>query len=138
MDVRAITFAGSTRTDQVIQAAAAKPNLKNTIFELGGKSPTVIFENAELETAVAETQCSIQFNSGQACIANSRIYVQDTIAGRFIALFKEKFSAVSAGYPTRKETNHGPVADEIQYNTVKDYIKLGKQWGEMDLGEEGE
>ena|SRR6266536_918970 len=136
MDVRAITFTGSGRTGRVIQAAAAKSNLKNCIFELGGKSPAIIFDDAELESAVEDTQHSIQWNSGQVCMANSRIYVQDTVGDQFIALFKEKFGAVKIGDPLSTTTNHGPVADEIQYNTVTQYIQSGKKSGRLVLGGE--
>lgn len=73
MDVRALSFTGSCRTGRLIQAAAAKSNLKNVILELGGKSPAVIFEDSNIDKAVAETQNSIQWNSGQVCMANSRI-----------------------------------------------------------------
>jgi acyl-CoA reductase-like NAD-dependent aldehyde dehydrogenase len=77
---------------------------------------------------------SILWKSGQVCMANSRIYVQDTIADRFIALFKEKFGAVQIGNLTSAITNHGPVADEIQYNTVTQYIQSGKRSGKLVLG----
>ena len=67
-------------------------------------------------------------------MANSRIYVQNTIADRFISLFKEKFGAVNIGDPTDKTTNHGPVADEVQYDIVRSYIDSGKQSGTIVLG----
>lgn len=69
-------------------------------------------------------------------MANSRIYVQDTIADKFIVQFNEKFAAVSMGDPTDKSTNHGPQADEIQHENGLKYIELGKQSGEMILGEQ--
>ncbi|KAL1966684.1 hypothetical protein VTN77DRAFT_3881 [Rasamsonia byssochlamydoides] len=137
MDVRVLTFTGSVRTGQQIQIAAAKSNLKNVILELGGKTPAVIFEDADLEKATEDTRYSIQWNSGQVCIANSRIYIQESIADRFIALFKEKFAAVRAGDPKNKDTNHGPQAGEIQYNTVTNYIEEGKKTGSLLLGGNG-
>jgi aldehyde dehydrogenase (NAD+) len=134
MDVRLLTFTGSGRTGRAIQIAAAKSNLKNVILELGGKTPAVIFEDADIEKAAAETQHSIQWNSGQVCMANSRIYVQESIAPQFIETFRRKFQAVKAGDPTLQETNHGPQADEIQYNNVKAYIEAGKESGSLILG----
>lgn len=122
MDVRVLSFTGSGRTGRLIQAAAAKSNLKNVVLELGGKSPAVIFDDADIEKAAAETQYSIQWNSGQVCMANSRIYVQESVAEAFIEAFKNKFQAVVAGDPTDEKTNHGPQADEIQYNTVRSII----------------
>jgi aldehyde dehydrogenase (NAD+) len=134
MDVRVLSFTGSGRTGRLIQAAAAKSNLKNVVLELGGKSPAVIFDDADIEKAAAETQYSIQWNSGQVCMANSRIYVQESVAEAFIEAFKNKFQAVVAGDPTDEKTNHGPQADEIQYNTVRSYIDLGKTSGKRILG----
>ena len=134
MDVRVLSFTGSGRTGRLIQTASAKSNLKNIILELGGKSPAVIFEDADLEKAAVETQYSIQWNSGQVCMANSRIYVQDTVAERFIEIFKSKFAAVVAGDPTLTTTNHGPQADDIQFKNIKSYIESGKQSGTMALG----
>jgi aldehyde dehydrogenase (NAD+) len=134
MDVRVLTFTGSGRTGRLIQAASAKSNLKNVILELGGKSPAVIFDDADIDQAAAETQHSIQWNSGQVCMANSRIYVQEGVAEQFIKLFKEKFEAVVAGDPTDKATNHGPQADEAQYNSIRAYIEAGKASGKRILG----
>ena len=68
-------------------------------------------------------------------MANSRIYVQDTIVDRFISLFNEKFSQVNMGDPLQEETNHGPLADEIQHRTVSQYILSGKESGNIILGE---
>lgn len=103
----------------------------------GGKSPCVIFDDADLENAVSAAVNSIQSNSGQACMASSRVYVQDTIADKFINLYKEKMEkSASMGDLMDPTTNHGPQADEIQYKTVLKYIELGKQSGKMILGEQ--
>jgi acyl-CoA reductase-like NAD-dependent aldehyde dehydrogenase len=134
MDVRALSFTGSTRTGRHIQEASSKSNLKVLSLELGGKSPAIIFDDADLEAAAHGTQHSIQSNSGQICMANSRIYVQDTIADRFIELFKAKFGAVTIGDPTLPETNHGPQADKVQYENVMRYIEIGKKDGKLALG----
>lgn len=136
MDVRALSFTGSGRTGRLIQAAAAKSNLKQVYLELGGKSPAVVFEDADLEKAVQETAYSIQSNSGQVCMANSRVYVQDTIADRYIDLFKQYFEKqINMGDPLAKDVNHGPQADEAQHKTVLSYLESGKQSGaELLLG----
>ena len=134
MDVRLITFTGSGRTGRLIQQAAANSNLKNVIFELGGKSPAVVFADADLAKAAKEAAHSIQWNSGQVCMANSRIYVHVSIADRFISLFKEAFGSVTMGDPTEPHVNHGPQADQTQFNIVKRYIELGKRDGELILG----
>jgi aldehyde dehydrogenase (NAD+) len=129
MDVRVLTFTGSARTGRLIQEAAAKSNLKKVILELGGKSPALVFEDANLDKAVADTSHSIQSNSGQVCMANSRVYVQKSIAPKFVEAFQKKFAQVKAGDPTNKETNHGPQADGFQYNNVLKYIEEGKTAG---------
>lgn len=136
MDVRLITFTGSGRTGRLIQRASANSNLKNVIFELGGKSPTVIFGDADLERAAKESAYSIQWNSGQVCMANSQIYIHASVAERFISLFKENFRSVTLGDPTNPNVNHGPQADEAQFNIVKRYIELGKRDGKLILGED--
>ena len=135
MDVRALSFTGSGRTGRLIQAAAAKSNLKQVFLELGGKSPAVIFEDADMAAAVKETAYSIQWNSGQVCMANSRVYVQDTIADRYLELFKEHFTKdVAVGDPLDKGVNHGPQADEAQHKTVLRYLEMGKQSGDLVMG----
>lgn len=136
MDVRALSFTGSGRTGRIIQAAAAKSNLKQVFLELGGKSPAVIFEDADLEKTVQETAYSIQWNSGQVCMANSRIYVQDSIADKYISLFRQHFEKqITMGNPLDDGVNHGPQADGVQHKTVLDYLESGKQsGGELLLG----
>ncbi|CRL21897.1 Aldehyde/histidinol dehydrogenase [Penicillium camemberti] len=136
MDVRLITFTGSGRTGRLIQQASANSNLKNVIFELGGKSPTFIFEDADLERSAKESAHSIQWNSGQVCMANSRVYVHASVADTFISLFKENLKSVTLGDPTDPHVNHGPQADEAQFNIVKRYIELGKRDGQLILGGE--
>jgi aldehyde dehydrogenase (NAD+) len=136
MDVRALSFTGSTRTGRAIEQAAAKSNLKNLIFELGGKSPAVVFEDADLEVAAPLTAHSIRWNSGQVCMANSRIYVQKSIAPKFLELFKASFSKVTLGDPTDPSTTHGPLADVVQAESVRQYLRAGKESGKLELGGE--
>ncbi len=138
MDVRALSFTGSGPTGRLIQAAAAKSNFKKVILELGGKSPAIIFEDADIQQAVNETAFSIQFISGQTCMANSRLYVQDTVADKYIELFKQHFEKqVSMGNPSEKTTNHGPQADALQHKKVSEYVESGKKaGGELLLGGE--
>ncbi|QKX54961.1 uncharacterized protein TRUGW13939_02051 [Talaromyces rugulosus] len=136
MDVRALSFTGSARTGRLIQEAASRSNLKNVVLELGGKSPAIIFPDADIEQAVEETEHSIQRNSGQVCMANSRIYVHESIASTFIELFNKKFAAVTMGDPLFPSTTHGPQADGIQFKQVQAYIEEGKKSGKLALGTE--
>jgi aldehyde dehydrogenase (NAD+) len=137
MDVRALSFTGSCRTGRLIQEAAAKTNLKKVVLELGGKSPSLIFEDANLEKAVKDTSHSLQSNSGQVCMANSRIYVQKSIAPKFIEAFKAQFAQVTHGDPTKAETTMGPQADEVQYKSVTSYLAEGKKSATLALGGTG-
>ncbi|KIM97400.1 hypothetical protein OIDMADRAFT_147838 [Oidiodendron maius Zn] len=127
MDIRALTFTGSNRTGKIIANAATNSNMKNVIFELGGKSPAIIFDDADIEAAVAETQFSIHLISGQTCMANSRIYVQRSIADTFISKFKTKFTSAKLGDPIDPSVNQGPQADKIQHSNILRYIDMGKK-----------
>ncbi|KAJ6779338.1 hypothetical protein PWT90_04276 [Aphanocladium album] len=129
MDVRALTFTGSNRTGKLIAKMAADSNLKNLIFELGGKSPAVIFADADVDAAVRDTQFSIHLMSGQTCMANSRIYVQRAIAEEFLTKFKAAFTSARLGDPTDPAVNQGPQADKIQHARVLQYIEMGKESG---------
>lgn len=138
MDVRVLSFTGSGRTGRLIQEAAAKSNLKKVILELGGKSPALIFEDANIDKAVADTCLSLGFNAGQICMAISRIYVQKSVAPRFIEAFKKRFAAATHGDPTHQTTTQGPQADEIQYKNILSYIEEGKKaGGSLAIGGKG-
>ncbi|CAK7229074.1 hypothetical protein SCUCBS95973_007096 [Sporothrix curviconia] len=129
MDVRSLSFTGSGRTGRLIQEMAAQSNLKKVTLELGGKSPALVFADADMDRAVDDTVNSIQWNSGQVCMANSRIYVERGAADAFKAAFARKFQAVTAGDPLDASVNHGPQADEVQYKSVMAYIEEGKTAG---------
>jgi aldehyde dehydrogenase (NAD+) len=134
-DVRLINFTGSGVTGKLIAEMAAKSNLKRVILELGGKSPTIVFDDANIEKAAAETAFSIRLLSGQACIANSRIYVQEGVAVKFKKAFATAFAEFKVGNPLDPSTTHGPQADEIQFNRVKEFLELAKQGkGKVELG----
>ena len=137
MDVRVLSFTGSGPTGRKIQEAAAKSNLKKVILELGGKSPALIFDDADMTQAVKDTSRSIQWNSGQTCFANSRIYVQKSAASAFIEAFKKQFAAISAGDPTSKDVNHGPQVDDVQYRNILRYIDEGRKLKEPEIGGAG-
>lgn len=122
-DIRLINFTGSTVTGKKIQEMAGKSNLKRVVLELGGKSPTLVFDDAEIEKAAAETAFSVGFISGQACIANSRIYVQENVADRFRTAFAESFKQIKPGNPLDPSTTHGPQADKIQFDRVSQHLK---------------
>jgi aldehyde dehydrogenase (NAD+) len=98
-DIRLVNFTGSSATGQLISEMAAKSNLKRVILELGGKLPTVVFDDADIEKTAAETAFSIRVVLGQACVANSRTYVQEDVADKFKMLFAQAFSQYKIGNP---------------------------------------
>ncbi|KXJ96074.1 aldehyde dehydrogenase domain-containing protein, partial [Microdochium bolleyi] len=131
MQIRALSFTGSARTGRVIQKAAADSNLKHLIFELGGKSPAIIFDDADIEKAAQDTQNSIMFHSGQTCMANSRIYVHKNISEKFITAFNAQAARRKLGDPLLADTTSGPQADKTQYETVQRFIEEGKKTGKF-------
>ncbi|KAJ5654410.1 hypothetical protein N7490_001413 [Penicillium lividum] len=134
MKVRVISFTGSSLTGQKIHTAAAKSNLKHVHVELGGKTPAIILEDADLQSAAAQTMFGIQVNSGQVCVANSRIYVHESIKEKFTEQFKAMFASVKMGDPLDPTTQHGPQIDYLQYDRIKQYLALGEKEGKLTLG----
>jgi len=136
MDVRKISFTGSGITGRAIKKAAAESNLKNVTLELGGKSPLLIFPDADLEKAVPAAASSILLISGQACMASSRVYVHADIADKFIEAMKTKMTQMGrSGDPLAPDAMRGPQVDKIQYNRVMDFLSYAKDNGlKMPLG----
>ncbi|TKA69440.1 hypothetical protein B0A49_03780 [Cryomyces minteri] len=134
MRIRKVSFTGSISTGKKIQEMAAKSNLKRVTLELGGKSPAVIFDDANLENAIMWTANAITANTGQVCFAASIVYVQEGIYDRFIEGYKkalqEKTNAV--GDPEDESTQLGPLVDEAQFDRVSGFIERGQQ-GQGDL-----
>ncbi|CDO93716.1 unnamed protein product [Kluyveromyces dobzhanskii CBS 2104] len=129
-DVDKIAFTGSTNIGQTIMSLAAKSNLKDVTLECGGKSPCVIFADANLDEAVPWVAAGIFYNSGQNCTANSRIYVHKDIYQEFLTKFKEyasknwKFG--SKFDPFDEECTLGPVISKGQYERIESYVDHGK------------
>jgi aldehyde dehydrogenase (NAD+) len=95
----------------------------------------LVFDDADLDEAAKGTEFSIDYNSGQTCMANSRIYVQESVAEKFLVAFKKLAASRKMGDPSQKEVNHGPQADKVQYETVLKYIEIGKEsGGKLELG----
>ncbi|NGZ85166.1 aldehyde dehydrogenase family protein [Duganella aceris] len=126
-DVDMITFTGSTRTGQSI-AAAAVGNLKKVALELGGKSPNLIFADADLEGAVEWAMIGIFFNQGEVCSAGSRILVEASIKPRFVARLAERAKAMTIG-DGRHDPDMGALASEAQMNKVLAAIGAARQQG---------
>lgn len=129
MDIDKVAFTGSTSVGREILQAAAQSNLKKVTLELGGKSPNIVFEDADIEQAVDWANTGIFFNQGQACSAGSRIYVQENIYDKFIEAFKKAALANVVGDPFDKGTFQGPQVSRLQYDRIMAYIESGKQEG---------
>ena len=127
--IRKVAFTGSTLTGRKIMEEAARSNLKPVTLELGGKSPTVVFDDADVEQAVKWAIHGIYFNHGQNCSAGSRIYVQDAIYDRFLQAFTEQARSIRVGDPFATDTYQGPQVSETQFKRIMSYISSGKESG---------
>lgn len=129
LDVDKIAFTGSTETGRQIMKLASI-NLKNITLETGGKSPLLVFDDADLASAVSWAHKGIMFNMGQVCTANSRILVQEGVYDKFVAAFKEEVKNVSkVGNPFDDATFQGPQVTKTQYERVLGYIESGLSEG---------
>ncbi|KAF1956313.1 aldehyde dehydrogenase [Byssothecium circinans] len=129
MDVDKIAFTGSTVVGRQIMKSAAGSNLKKVTLELGGKSPNIVFADADIENAISWVNFGIYFNHGQCCCAGSRIYVQDTIYDEFIQRFKARAEKNAVGDPFHKDTFQGPQVSKLQLDRILGYIEEGKKAG---------
>lgn len=129
MDIDKISFTGSGITGRKVQDAAAKSNLKKVTLELGGKSPSIIFDDANIENAIAQNSQGFLMNTSQVCAATSRVFVQKSIAPKFVEMLTGAFKAAEGAFgpsPTEATTMLGPLADKAQYDRVMGYIEAGK------------
>jgi len=124
-----IAFTGSTATAKQIMATASK-TLKNITLETGGKSPLLVFDDADLEQAAKWAHLGIFSNQGQICTATSRILVQDSVYDSFMQAFLKTIKTVSkVGSQWETSTYQGPQVSEAQYKRILEYINIGKDEG---------
>ena len=129
LDVDKIAFTGSTATGRQIMKMASI-NMKNITLETGGKSPLLVFADADLDQAVKWSHAGIMSNMGQICTATSRVLVEESVYDKFVELFKEQVKAVSkVGDPFSDDTFQGPQVTKTQYDRVLSYIESGKSEG---------
>lgn len=126
--VAKITFTGSDTTGARVYETAAK-SLKRVSLELGGKSPNIVFEDADLTAAAAGAISGIFAATGQTCIAGSRLLVQSSIKEKFVARVLELAKSAKIGDPMQADTNVGPITTPAQYKKVLDYIDIAKAEG---------
>lgn len=125
-DIRAVSFTGSTATGNMIMQRAG---LKKFSMELGGKSPNIIFEDADQERALDAAIFMIFSNNGQRCTAGSRILVQESIYDDFVAKFAERAKNLKVGDPQDPETIIGPLISRDHWSKVTGYIETGIKEG---------
>ncbi|MDZ4358244.1 MAG: 5-carboxymethyl-2-hydroxymuconate semialdehyde dehydrogenase [Variovorax sp.] len=125
-DVRAISFTGSTATGNRIVKTAG---LKKFSMELGGKSPFVVFDDADLDRALDAALFMIFSNNGERCTAGSRILVQQSIYADFAAKFAERAKRITVGDPLDEKTIVGPMISQAHLAKVRSYIELGPKEG---------
>ncbi|KAK3115289.1 hypothetical protein LTR53_005512 [Teratosphaeriaceae sp. CCFEE 6253] len=136
-NIAKISFTGSAAVGRRIQDAATRSNFKRVTLELGGKSPAIVFPDAPMDIALQSVGNGFLANSGQICVAGSRAFVHEDIAGVFITGLKEIFEKASHGLgasPLELTTEHGPVVDKTQFENVMRYIAIGKETATLVTG----
>ena len=126
--IQKISFTGGTSTGKIISKNASENLVANTL-ELGGKSPNIVFEDANLEAALTGAIAGIFGASGQTCIAGSRLLVQKSIYEDFVQKVVTKARSIKLGDPLNPETEMGPVANESQFKRINESINRAKKEG---------
>jgi len=123
-----IAFTGEMATAQTIMREAA-PSLKRLTFELGGKSPNIVFADADLDAAAQGSHAALYFNQGQCCCAGSRLFVEESIHDEFVERLTDMNNSRRLGDPFDPETEQGPQIDQDQFDKIMRYIDLGSSEG---------
>jgi aldehyde dehydrogenase (NAD+) len=123
-----VAFTGEHRTAQIIMRDASE-TLKRLTFELGGKSPNIVFADADLDAAAAGAHFALYFNQGQCCCAGSRLFVEDKVYDKFVDKLVGMNEQRRLGDPFDPETQQGPQVDQAQFDKILHYIELGKNEG---------
>jgi aldehyde dehydrogenase (NAD+) len=123
-DVNKIAFTGSTEVGRAIRSATASTH-KRLSLELGGKSPFVVFEDADLDSVVEGLVDGIWFNQGQVCCAGSRLLMQESIAERLVAKLRDRMSTLRVGAPLDKAIDIGAIVAGVQLDRIKHLVEQG-------------
>ncbi|MGH7170259.1 MAG: aldehyde dehydrogenase family protein, partial [Gemmataceae bacterium] len=129
MDIDKVAFTGEGSTGQIIMTAAAKSNLKRVSLELGGKSPNIVFADADLDAAVDGAYLGLFFNQGQCCCAGSRLFVEEKVHDQFVEKVLKKAKSQKVGDPFDLDTTQGPQVSQEQFDRIMGYIDAGKKEG---------
>ncbi|XP_003744529.1 aldehyde dehydrogenase, mitochondrial [Galendromus occidentalis] len=128
-EVNKVAFTGSTSVGQLVMKAAAESNIKRVTLELGGKSPNMVFADADIDQAIETAHFGLFFNQGQCCCAGTRIFVEEKIHDQFVERSVELAKQRVVGDPFAQETTQGPQVDETQMNKILELIDSGKKDG---------
>jgi 4-guanidinobutyraldehyde dehydrogenase/NAD-dependent aldehyde dehydrogenase len=128
-DIDGLTFTGSTEVGKQLMRYSGESNLKRTFLELGGKSPNIVFADANLEKAATFAAIAVFYNGGQTCTAGTRLIVEESIREQFVEMVVAKSRSWMPGDPLDPATAMGPMIDAGQLKTVADYVDIGKQEG---------
>jgi aldehyde dehydrogenase (NAD+) len=123
-----IAFTGEGGTAKIIQRSALE-TMKRVTFELGGKSPNVVFADSDLDAAIEGAYFGLYFNQGQCCCAGSRLFVEERVHDELIDRIKEKNEDRRVGDPFDPETQQGPQVDKAQFEKILKYIEYGREDG---------
>ena len=129
MGIDKVAFTGETTTGKIILTAAAQSNLKRVTLELGGKSPNIVFADADLDAAIEGAYFGLFFNQGQCCVAGSRLFVQESAYEEFCHKMVQKTKARKVGDPFDLTTEQGPQVSQEQMERVMGFIDSGKKDG---------
>ncbi len=127
-DIDKIAFTGHVDTAKLITKRAAD-TLKRTTFELGGKSPNVVFADCDMDQAVAGAFHAIYFHGGQCCTAGSRLFIEEKIKDEFVSRLAEKAKGRRVGNQLDEKTEQGPQVSQEQLDKILGYVELGQQQG---------
>lgn len=129
MEVDKLAFTGSTATGQIVLGLAAKSNLKSVTLELGGKSPFIVCEDANVDEAVELAHAALFYNQGQCCCAGSRTFVHEHVYDEFLAKAKARALQRVVGDPFKNGVEQGPQVDSEQFEKILKYIRSGVDSG---------
>jgi aldehyde dehydrogenase (NAD+) len=129
MDIDKIAFTGSVRTARALLKASGESNLKRLSLELGGKSPNIIFPDADLERAMKAAFWGIYANKGEVCSAGSRLLVHEQIYDEFVAKLADRAAKMRVGNPLDPKTEMGSQISKNQLERILSYIQSGKEEG---------
>jgi aldehyde dehydrogenase (NAD+) len=129
MDVDKVAFTGSGEVGHLIMQAAGRSNLKRVSLELGGKSPNIVFADADMDQAIEGCHFGLFFNQGQVCCAGSRLFVEESVYDEFVEKSVARAERRTVGDPLDAGTEQGPQIDGTQFDKILSYIDAGKREG---------